>query len=690
MIKFVLLAFLVGAAVARPETANKEFLERQKAVLQLLEKVQIPFYYKEFEEIAQTYQPLQHLQNYKYTEGIKYLVKAHEQHELMPKSKIFSLYYPEDRKQAIYLFEALYYAKDFETFYKTAVYARYVANEQMYVYALTTAVMHREDTRGIKLPAQYEIFPEHFINSRAIYQAYKQKGMKEGSTVEVKNTWFSKKNWETLLQYYTNDLSLTTHYHNFGKSFPVWWQYVYGKQLDRQGELYFYAQHQLLNRYNMERLSHNMPTVREVQWDKRYVKYGFNPQTIYRNGEEFPVRYDDMEIKDVHDKKYGKILVRDVQDYERRIRSAIDKQFVLKGEYQVQSLNNTEGVNVLGQIIYGAHENQEAHHYYGKLNTYSHALLGRIVDPEGKYNMAPSVLEQDVAVRDPLYYNLKKQYDQMFQKHKYLLRPYTKEEIEMNGVTIEDVQVSELKTYMEPYEITLSNIFDETYKGEQEQEQPMKAKVERLTHKPFQYQIQVNSQQEFNAVVRIFLAPKKNAFGQKYSAQEQAWKAMELDTFITKIQTGKNTLLRKSAESTVTINDYTNMFDLKNKVKDALQGQGEFMFDKDYRHCGFPAHLLLPRGKVEGQEYALFVYISNYDQEKVSDAQFSLKQGVSSICGTMKGKYPLSKPLGYPLDRAIPEEHVFKTTKNFFYKNVVIYHHQQQHHEEFNTKFIHH
>nr|AGR40404.1 hexamerin 1 precursor [Lepidocampa weberi] len=679
MIKFVLLAFLVGAAVARPETANKEFLERQKAVLQLLEKVQIPFYYKEFEEIAQTYQPLQHLDKYERTGAVKYIVKAHEKHELKPKYQIFSIYHPEDRHQAIKFFEALYYAKDFQTFYKTAVYTRYVANEQMFVYALTTAVLHREDTRGVRLPPQYEIFPEHFINSRAIYQAYKQKGLnKEPVTVEVKNKWYSQKNWETLLQYYTDDLGLTTHNHLFHKSFPTWYEYVNGKELHRQGEFYFYAQHQLVNRYNLERLSHNIPTVRAVEWETRKVEYGFNPQTIYRNGEEFPVRYDDMEIQDVHDKKYGKVLVRDVRDYERRIRSAIDKQFVLKGEYQVQSLNNTEGVNVLGQIIYGAHNNEEAHHYYGNLNVYSHALLGRIVDPEGKYNLAPSVIEQDVAVRDPLYYQLKKNYDELFQQHKYHLRPYTKEQIEMQGVTVEDVQVTELKTFLEPYEITLNNIFDTTYQGEQQEKEVVKAKVERLNHKPYQYTIQVQSQQEFDAVVRIYLAPKYNSFGQKYTPQEQSWKAVELDTFVTKVNTGRNTIVRRSSESTVTHKDYYGITELKQKVNEALQGQGEFEINKNYRHCGFPAHLLLPRGKVGGQEYQLIVYVSNYNEEKVTDAQPIYEKGASSICGVMKGKYPLAKPLGYPLDRAIPNVHVFETTKNFFVKDVLI-HHQEQH-----------
>jgi len=687
--KFLVLAFLIGAACAKVtynqhETpASKEFLYRQKAVLQLLEKVHIPFYYKEYEQIAKDFHPLQHLNSYEKTYGIKQIVKFYENDLLKPKGQAFSIYHHKDKQQAVYFFEALYYAKDWDTFYKTAIYARAILNEQLYVYGLTTAVLQKEITRGIKLPPQYEIFPEHFIHNHAIFQAYKSKSLKEPMTIDVNSTYYAMNNWENHLNYYTDDVGLNTFNSIFAKDFPSWWKKEdYNQHIDRQGEFYYYTHHQLTNRYNLERLSNKLPFVSEFQFNYPTVKYGYNPHAIYRNGEQFPVRYDNMEIQDVHDKQYGDVYVRDVKDYEMRLRAAIDKQFIQTEEYQKFSLNNTRGIDILGKIVYGNVDRLNPK-YYGKINTYARAILGRIVDPQGKYNLAPSVIEQEVAQRDPLYYNLYKHYDQLFKKHKYHLQPYTKEEIEFQGVQVDDVQVSELETYLEPYEVNMQNIFDdETQETEEvKYEKEINARVYRLNHKPYTYKINVNSERDYTAVVRIYLAPKYDSFGEKLTYQQMFWKAFELDTFTYKLTNGKNTILRKSSESSIVVPDYVKLTELQKKVQEALEGQSQFLVNKDYRHCGFPSRLLLPRGTVEGQKYTMIVYVSNYDEEKVQETKESyFNYGSYSFCGFKNQKYPFAKPLGYPLDRVVPDVTVFKTG-NMYLKDVTIKY--QKHHDEY-------
>lgn len=95
---------------------------------------------------------------------------------MLPRGQIFSVFQQEQLKQAIALYKLFYYAKDFETFYKTAVWARQYINEGIYVYAISVAIVHREDTQGIVLPAIYEIYPNYFFNSEVIQKVrqYKQ------------------------------------------------------------------------------------------------------------------------------------------------------------------------------------------------------------------------------------------------------------------------------------------------------------------------------------------------------------------------------------------------------------------------------------------------------------------------------------------------------------------------------------
>ena len=65
-------------------------------------------------------------------------------------------------------------ATDFEDFMKLATQAREVVNEGCYVYALSVAVAHRDDCRGITLPPIQEVFPDRFIPSETINLALKE------------------------------------------------------------------------------------------------------------------------------------------------------------------------------------------------------------------------------------------------------------------------------------------------------------------------------------------------------------------------------------------------------------------------------------------------------------------------------------------------------------------------------------
>lgn len=95
---------------------------------------------------------------------------------LLPRGEIFSVFNEYQLQQAIALFNVFYYANDYDTFYRTAVYLRNQVNEGIYLYALSVAIVQRPDTNRIVLPPIYEVYPYYFFNSEVINRAqqYKQ------------------------------------------------------------------------------------------------------------------------------------------------------------------------------------------------------------------------------------------------------------------------------------------------------------------------------------------------------------------------------------------------------------------------------------------------------------------------------------------------------------------------------------
>lgn len=90
---------------------------------------------------------------------------------MLPRGEVFSTSVPQQYEEAINLFHVLHTAKDFDTFYNTAVWMRFHVNEYMYLYALSVAILHRPDTKNIRLPPVYEVLPQYFFNEEVIHKA---------------------------------------------------------------------------------------------------------------------------------------------------------------------------------------------------------------------------------------------------------------------------------------------------------------------------------------------------------------------------------------------------------------------------------------------------------------------------------------------------------------------------------------
>lgn len=90
---------------------------------------------------------------------------------------------------------------------------------------------------------------------------------------------------------------------------------------------------------------------------------------------------------------------------------------------------------------------------------------------------------------------------------------------------------------------------------------------------------------------------------------------------------GVNIIKRHSSQSSLTI-PFERTFRNLDANRPAAKSKGhrdEFTFCG----CGFPQHMLLPRGNTEGLQYHLFVMVSDYSKDKVS----AMRPFVLSKCG---------------------------------------------------------
>ncbi|CAG8726432.1 17769_t:CDS:10 [Dentiscutata erythropus] len=136
--------------------------------------------------------------------------------------------------------------------------------------------------------------------------------------------------------------------------------------------------------------------------------------------------------------------------------------------------------------------------------------------------------------------------------------------------------------------------------------------------------------------LRVFIVPEVLA------ADRKQW--IEMDKFKYELKAGEDAVIARSCELSSVIRKPAQ------KVFDDTPGDD---FDNDYCGCGWPYHLLLPRGTRDGMKFKLYVYISDWNADKTYE---STAEGSLSMCGRKivdgrPAKYPDDRDMGYPFDR---------------------------------------
>jgi len=249
----------------------------------------------------------------------------------------------------------------------------------------------------------------------------------------------------------------------------------------------------------------------------------------------------------------------------------------------------------------------------------------------------------EVAARDPWFFGWHGHLEQIMRKYR------NSKEIKYNlnkfrltgGLAVKSVQVNQqrgpknvLSTFTEIKKMTHKESFTMEY--------------ERISHRPFVYTIKLANPRRIRkkVMVRIWLVNRRNQKG-----------AIMLDKFVYNTAEG-NQIKRSSRSSAVTMKENRNgesnlerMAAHITKEIDETNNWKPKLDKKSETWCGFPHHLLLPRGRparVGGSRYDLLVMVNDVAQD-VNEGDDGVEH---VICGhKFKNATLDTLPFGFPFDR---------------------------------------
>ncbi|KAJ8679160.1 hypothetical protein QAD02_014947 [Eretmocerus hayati] len=564
----------------------------------------------------------------------------------------FSLHVPAHREAAEYLIKLFLGMRTIDDLVSLTAYCRDRVNSQMFIYCLSVAIIHRPDTKHLQLPQLHEIFPDKFIDGAAIARAKEEANIiPEGSRtpIEIPLDWTATDvDPEHKVAYWREDIGVNLHHWHWHLIYPFSGPpEIIAK--DRRGELFLYYHHQMMARYNTERLSHNIGKTRPLANFREPIKEAYYPKLdSVVAGHAWPSRPPNMTLSDVSRVSDGiYVSVSDIERSRDAILDAVRARHVIDSQGKTIPLDDIKGIDILGNMIESSELSPNQALYKG-LHNDGHILMSLIHDPDHRFLEPFGVMSSNAtAMRDPLFYRWHQFVDDIVYQFLDGLAPYTTQQLSFPGITVKDVRVgtsqsnpNTLNTHWTKSDVEMSQGLDFFPRG------PVLARIQHLNHDEFSYNIVVNNSnnREVIGTARIFISLKFDEKGEPLTFNEQRKFMIEMDKFTVRLKKGQNVIVRKSTESSLTIPFEVTFRDLN---KSSNQNPEK----STYCECGWPQHMLLPKGTTRGYPMDLFVMVSNYELDKVNQAEPVGCTNSVSFCGLEDRKYPDIRPMGFPFDR---------------------------------------
>ncbi|EDV54994.1 phenoloxidase 2 [Drosophila erecta] len=576
----------------------------------------------------------------------------------------FSLFNNRHREIASELITLFMGAPNLRQFVSLSVYTKDRVNPVLFQYAYAVAVAHRPDTREVPITNISQVFPSNFVEPSAFRDARQEANVigESGARVHVdipQNYTASDREDEQRLAYFREDIGVNSHHWHWHLVYPTTGPMEVVNK-DRRGELFYYMHHQILARYNVERFCNNLKKVQPLNNLRAEIPEGYFPKILSSvNNRTYPSRVTNQKLRDV-DRQDGRVEISDVERWRDRVLAAIDQGYVEDTSGVRTPLDEVRGIDILGNMIEASPVLSINYNFYGNLHNEGHNLISFAHDPDYRHLEDFGVMgDVTTAMRDPIFYRWHGFIDTVFNKFKTHLNPYGAGELNFDGVTVDYIEAkigksntraNTLLTYWQKSSADLAAGLDFGPSADGN----IFASFTHLQNAPFTYTFNVtNNGPRRTGTCRIFICPKADERNQPLTLEEQRVMAIEMDKFTVDLVPGENSIRRQSTESSVAI-PFERSFrpvgaDYQPKAADEL---ARFRFCG----CGWPQHLLLPKGNAQGMLFDLFVMISDYSQDSVQQPKTpnDACSTAYSFCGLKDKLYPDRRTMGYPFDRRLP------------------------------------
>ncbi|KAH8394837.1 hypothetical protein KR222_007866 [Zaprionus bogoriensis] len=588
----------------------------------------------------------------------------------------FSLFNTTHRDMATDLIEKYMKAANVEQFASLAAYTKDRVNPILFQYCYAVAVAHRPDTRTVAIPNISQIFPANFIEPSVFQDARREASTieKTGNRVNVEipaNYTASDREDEQRLAYFREDIGVNSHHWHWHLVYPASGPAEVVSK-DRRGELFYYMHHQILARYNVERFCNNLKRVQPLNNLRDPVPEGYFPKILasVRN-RTYPARITNQTLSDVS-RPDANIELSVVEDWRNRILGAIDLGYVEDTAGKRIPLDAERGIDILGNLIEAAPALSPNSQYYGNLHNEGHNIISFAHDPDARHLEDFGVMgDVTTAMRDPIFYRWHGYIDALFNKHKVLLPIYSNDELAFPNVTVDYIEAklgaananpNVLLTYWQKSTANLAAGLDFGPAADEN----IGATFRHLQNAPFTYTFNVtNAGPRRQGTCRIFICPKTDERNQPLLLEEQRLLAIEMDKFTVNLNPGQNTIRRESTDSSVAIPFERSFRAVGVKYQPTASDE---LARFRYCGCGWPQHLLLPKGKPEGMQFDLFVMISDYSKDAVQQPSNAPNDACStaySFCGLKDKLYPDKRTMGFPFDRRLPNRNLQELVGDF-------------------------
>lgn len=496
-------------------------------------------------------------------------------------------------------------------------------NPRLVEHALLVFLTHYDEAARLPIPSLLERHPERFP-SRA--------GMRVDEAGDP----------ESRLDYWRLDPLANQHHEH--------WHVVYpssgvpsGTQdrvvKKRHGELFVYMHRQMLARYDAERLSLGLPRVRPYDDYRKPIAEAFTPP-----GGEYNPRPANQNPHQL------------VRDFTVALEGARDRVIAL-AEAGVLPQGTALDSDRYGDLLEASGGWREPGR--AGLHNEGHGMLGAL-SPGNPDNTAMN--DTASAIKDPVFHRWHRHIDDLHYGFEQNLP--VNDFSDAPPVSFPDGAVQLCFTEQVPgfgpgaEQSSLSSWASSRFGGRRWAAEDDPALTERLEttmttspnmgpdahldHRDFGYviRIQNTSGRRVGVTLRIFLVPEE------FAADRRAW--IEMDKFPATLGPRVKAVVARWGGLSSVVQKPVHRPPSGRREPITSTADGGAWQDPNYCNCGWPFHLLLPRGTQDGLACQLLVLATDAATDQVIQDR---PCGSLSFCGAKDVEYPDTRAMGYPFDR---------------------------------------